>query len=346
MANYDDLVEQQKTVDGKYIELVLPDLLPDTEYGFTFSWVYEDPSLGINGKSLPSDVFNVTTVASPDLLAPKFTSEDLYAINSTLYIGWSGKNILNLEYDPISFKRVNIWIKGGDFGEEYIQLGNSFTKAGQIQITSTVKSTYCVKLQAEDNSGLVSDFSDEFCVTLLKQPKAVYDVRHEWDAAGNVSLYWKFDPTLKDANNDNTLADSFGVQLLDSINDVDATWWTSVVKDKIPPLEQKITISANQLQKVFGQFTAYEIGYDVAIYVRDKNLQTSLVTGYSLSQYSDPLTAPVITATTAPMAYQISYTSNSAFDQIYVEESLDNTTWTLVAVSPANPVLILSLIHI
>lgn len=338
MANYEDLITQTKTSDQKYIDIILPDLIPATDYGFTFAFEYEDSSLGTGGFSDPSDVFNFTTISEPELAAPHFISDDLYAINSILYINWNGKDAAGLEYTNGKLKQVNIWIKGGDFGDEFKQYATSFTKSGTIQINSTQKATYCVKLQAEGNSGQLSPFSSEFCVTLLKQPKAVYDVRHEWDNAGNLSLFWKFDPTFKDATNDNTLADSFGLQLLDETNDVDATWWTSVEKDKLPPLEQKIIISANQLQKVFGQFTAFEIDYTGAIYVRDKNLQTSFVTGYAVTKYSDPLTAPVISAVKAPMAYNVSYTSNSAFDKIYVEESTNSgTTWTNVGVTSSNP---------
>jgi chitin-binding protein len=340
MANFFDLnPKQTKSTDGKYIDLVFTDFVPSTDYGLTFAWVYEDPKLGVSGES---NIFNFTTIGEPELAAPHFTSEDLYGINSILYINWNGKDALGQDYISGKIKQVNVWIKGGDFGEEFKQYGTSFTKAGTLQINATQKATYCVKLQAEGTtSGLLSPFSEAFCVTLLKQPKAVYDVRHEWDNSGNLSLFWKFDPTFKDSTNDNTLADSFGLQLLDDTNDVDATWWTSVEKDKIPPLEQKIIISANQLQKVFGQFTAFEIDYTGAIYVRDKNLQTSFVTGYSVSKYSDPLTAPTISAVKAPMAYNVSYTANSLFDKIYVEESTNGgSTWTNVAVTSANPAYI------
>ncbi len=337
MANFFDLdPTQTKSTDGKYIDLVFTGFVPSTEYGLTFAWVYEDPKLGVSGES---NIFSFTTIAEPELAAPEFREQDVDAVNSILYINWTGKDATGQDYLPGKLKQVNVWIKGGDFGEEFKQYGTSFTKAGTIQISATQKATYCVKLQAEGTtSGLLSPFSETFCVTLLKQPKAVYDIRHEWDNAGNLSLFWKFDPTFKDGTNDNTLADSFGLQLLDETNDTDATWWTFVEKDKIPPLEQKIIISSNQLQKVFGEFTAFEIDYTGAIYVRDKNLQTSFVTGYSITKYSDPLTAPVISATKAPMAYNVSYTANSTFDKIYIEESTDSgATWTNVGVTSSNP---------
>ena len=335
---YPDLGISQSQ-DGDYWDIVISDLDFDTAYSLQVAWSYSDKTKGV---SEYSDRYNFTTPEQEGLLAPQFVSADLYAINSILYINWNGKDSSGLEYPESILKQVNIWIKGGDFGTEFVQYATSFAKSGVIQISATQKATYCVKLQAETKNGDFSLFSNEFCVTMLKQPKAVYDVRHSWDVSGNLSLFWKFDPTFKDDTNDNTLADSFGLQLLDETNDVDATWWTAVEKDKLPPLEQKITISANQLQKVFGQFTAFEIDYASFIYVRDKNLQTSLVTGYALTKYADPLTAPVISAVKAPMAYNVSYTSNSAFDKIYIEESTDSgVTWSSTPfVTSSNPAYI------
>lgn len=324
--------------DGDYWDVVIPDLDFNTAYALQAGWVYTDKT---KGTSELSDRFNFVTPEQDALLPPRFIADDLYAENSILYINWNGKNSIGADYLDSVFKQVNIWIKGGDFGEEYVQYATSFTQAGTVQISATKKSTYCVKLQAESKLGPKSAFSNQFCVTLLKQPKAPSDVRHTWDASGNLTVFWKFDPTFKDDTNDNTMADSFGLQMLDETNDVDATWWTAVEKDKIPPLEQKITVSANQLQKVFGQFTAYEIDYAAFIYTRDKNLQTSFVTGYALTKYTDPLTAPVISAVKSPMAYSVSYTANSAFDKVYVEESTNSGgTWTSVGVTSSNPAYI------
>ncbi len=334
---YKDLgITQSK--DGDYWDIVIPDLDFDTDYALQAGWVYTDKS---KGTSELSDRFNFTTDDQVGLLAPQFTLNDLSAEGSILYINWNGKDSSGLEYPSSILKQVNVWIKGGDFGTEFKQYGTSFTKAGLIQINATKKATYCVKLQAETKLNKFSSFSSSFCVTMLREPKAVYDIRHQWDNVGNLSVFWKFDPTFKDDNFDNTLADSFGLQMLDTANDTDATWWTSVEKTKLPPLEQKITISVNQLQKVFGQSTAFEIDYDTFIYVRDKNLQTSLVTGYLLTKYSDPLTAPSISAVKSPMAYNVSYTANSLFDKIYVEDSTNNgATWNVVAVTSSNPAYI------
>lgn len=324
--------------NGQYQDIVIPNLDFETDYAFRVAWIYSDKTKGV---SEWSERYNFTTDSESTILAPHFISTDIYAINSILYINWDGLSSDLVPYDSSILKKVNVWIKGGDYGETYNQV-HSFTEAGLHQINATQKTTYCVKLQAESKQDNFSAFSNEFCVTMLKQPIAPSDVRHTWDTSGNLTIFWKFDPTFKDATNDNSLADSFGIQLLDETNDVDATWWTAVEKDKIPPLEQKITVSANQLQKVFGQFTAYEIDYAAFLYTRDKNLQTSFVTGYALTKYTDPLTAPVISAVKAPMAYNVSYTSNSAFDKIYIEESTNSgVTWSSTPfVTSSNPAYI------
>ena len=327
--------------DGDYWDVVIPDLDFNTAYALQAGWIYTDKT---KGTSELSDRLNFVTPEQQGLLAPQFREQDLDAINSILYVTWSGKDSAGVDYLDSILKQVNIWIKGGDFGTEYVQYATSFTKAGTIQINATKKSNYCVKLQAESKLGDFSSFSNEFCITILKQPKAVYEIRHEWDKIGNLTLFWKFDPTLKDNLGDNTLADSFALQLLDDSNDNEGTWWTSVEKEKIPPLEQKITISANQLMKVFGQTSAFQIDYNSFIYVRDKNLQTSLVTGYQVAKYTDPLTAPAITAVKGPMSYNVSFTNNSEFDRIYLEESVNSgATWIDKGSSTSNPVYVSTL---
>ena len=336
---YPDLGISQSQ-DGDYWDIVVSDLDFETDYSLQVAWSYLDKT---KVASEYSDRYNFTTPQQEGLLAPKFVLDDLYAINSILYINWNGKDSSGAEYSESILKQVNIWIKGGDFGTEFVQYATSFAKSGLIQINATQKTTYCVKLQAESKNGDFSLFSNEFCVTMLKQPKAVYDVRHTWDKVGNLSVFWKFDPTLKDATNDNTMADQFGLQMLDETNDVDGTWWTAVEKDKIPPLEQKITISANDLQKVFGNVTAFQTDYASFIYVRDKNLQTSLVTGYALTKYSDPLTAPVISVIKGPLSYNVSFTNDSEFDRIYIEDSIDSgVTWVDRGSSSSNPVYVSS----
>jgi hypothetical protein len=63
-------------------------------------------------------------------------------------------------------------IAGGDFGDEFTKYVRSFEKSGKIEINVSQRVTYCVKLQAESFLGTLSDFSDTYCLTVLRQPKA------------------------------------------------------------------------------------------------------------------------------------------------------------------------------
>jgi hypothetical protein len=327
---YKDLgITQSK--DGDYWEIEVSDLDFDTEYALEAAWVFSDKT---KGTSPFSDPYNFTTPEQEGLLAPQFREQDLDAISSILYINWSGLNSSLAPYDSSIFKQVNVWIKGGDFGEEYVRYGSFFTKAGTIQINATKVSTYCVKLQAETKDGKFSPFSNEFCVTLLEQPDPVYEVRHEW-VKRDLVLFWKFPVNLPK----NSMADSFAVQLIADGKDI--TLYTSVDKTKIPPLEHKIVFTEGRLAAIFGQVTAFQTDYNAFIFVRDKNLQTSTVIGYNVTAYVDPLTPPVISATKGSMSYNVSFTNNSEFDRIYIEDSTnDGVTWIDQGSSTSNPVFV------
>lgn len=327
---YKDLGINQKK-DGDYWDIEVTGLDFDTSYALQAAWIYSDKSKGI---SEYSDPYNFTTNEQEGLLSPQFREQDLDAIGSIMYITWSGKDSGGADYLQSILKQVNIWIKGGDFGEEYVQYGTFFTKAGTIQINATKVSTYCVKLQAETKSGDFSLFSNEFCITLLQQPDPVFSVRHEW-VKRDLVLFWKFDVNLPK----NSLADSFAVQLIADGKDI--TLYTNVDKSKAPPLEHKIVFPEGDLAAIFGQVTAFQTDYDAFIFVRDKNLQTSTVVGYDVSGYVDPLTPPVILATKGIMSYNVSFTNNSEFDRVYIEDSTNSgVTWIDQGSSTSNPVVV------
>ena len=317
--------------DGDYWDVIIPDLDFNTAYALQAGWVYTDKT---KGTSELSDRYNFTTIEQLGLLAPQFREQDLDAIGSILYVTWSGKDSSVADYSESILKQVNIWIKGGDFGEQYVQYAGSFTKAGTIQINATKVSNYCVKLQAESKLGNFSSFSNEFCITLLEQPNPVFEVRHEW-VKRDLVLFWKFDVALPK----NSLSDSFAVQLIADGKDI--TQYTSVDPSKIPPLEHKIVFTEARLAAIFGQVTAFQTDYDAFIYVRDKNLQTSTVVGHDVSAYVDPLTAPVISVAKGSMSYNVSFTNNSEFDKIYIEDSTDSgTTWADQGSYTSNPVYV------
>ena len=73
--------------DGDYWDIVIPDLDFNTAYALQAAWVYVDSE---KGTSDLSDRFNFTTPDQEGLLSPQFTSNNLYAENSILYISWNG----------------------------------------------------------------------------------------------------------------------------------------------------------------------------------------------------------------------------------------------------------------
>lgn len=112
------------------------------------------------------------TPRASSIKEPRFIDNDLDAINSIIYVRWSGLNSTFEEYDSKELKQINIWIAGGDFGDEFTKFVRSFEKSGKIEINVSQRVTYCVKLQAESFLGILSDFSDTYCLTVLRQPKA------------------------------------------------------------------------------------------------------------------------------------------------------------------------------
>ena len=319
--------------DGDYWDVVIPDLDFDTSYALQAGWMYSDKALGV---SELSDRFIFTTISEPAILAPHFIATDLDAINSILYIKWDGLSSGLVPYDSAILKKVNVWIKGGDYGEAYKQV-HSFTESGLHQINATQKTTYCVKLQAESKQDNFSAFSSEFCVTLLEQPNPVFEVRHEW-VKRDLVLFWKFDVALPK----NSLSDSFSVQLI--ANGKEITLYTNVDRTKIPPLEHKIVFIEARLAAIFGQVTAFQTDYDAFIYVRDTSLQTSTVVGYDVSSFVDPLAPPVISVIKGPLSYNVSFTNNSEFDRVFIEDSIDSgVTWVDRGSSSSNPVYVSSL---
>ena len=143
--------------DKDYIDVVLTDLNLDTEYKMQFAWVYEDKTV-----SDYSDVFTVTTLAEAPFNKPEFLETDLTSDLNSLIIKWSGLDYLGEEY-PENLDRVDIYIKGGSFGNDYV-LASFFKKAGKKTIIAQT-GTYYVKLQAVSKKKTLSPFSDEWGIS-------------------------------------------------------------------------------------------------------------------------------------------------------------------------------------
>jgi hypothetical protein len=154
-GRYEDLGITQKQ-DGDYFDVVIPDLDLSTEYQLQVAWVYTDKTLGI---SEYSDPYTFVTTGEQPLNKPRFLESDLTTSLNALIVNWSGLDYLGNAY-PKSFARVDIYVKGGDFGNDYVIAG-SFEKAGKKTIIAQ-SGTYYVKLRAVSKLGTPSDFSDEW----------------------------------------------------------------------------------------------------------------------------------------------------------------------------------------
>ena len=143
--------------DKDYIDVVLTDLNLDTEYKMQFAWVYEDKTI-----SDYSDVFTVTTLAEAAFNKPQFLETDLTSDLNALVVNWSGLDYLGEPY-PDNFDRVDIYVKGGSFGNDYV-LASFFKKAGKKTIVAQT-GTYYVKLQAVSKKKTLSPFSTEWSIS-------------------------------------------------------------------------------------------------------------------------------------------------------------------------------------
>ncbi|NDB61309.1 hypothetical protein EB001_23160, partial [bacterium] len=143
-----------------YFTVSIPDLDLNTAYDIQFVWIYADKTL-----SDPSAKVRITTANEGQLLKPKFLSTDLTSNSNSLIVKWSGLDYLGNSY-PTNFDHVEIWIKGGIFGNSYVLYGESFRAAGTKTII-TQTGTYYVKLRAVSKLKNYSDFSDEQTVFTL-----------------------------------------------------------------------------------------------------------------------------------------------------------------------------------
>lgn len=330
MANFYDLnPQQQQSSDGKYFDIVLTGFVPDTDYGLVFAWDYEDPELP---DSPYSDVFNFTTIPELELLPPHFTSSNLYSKDNMLYISWDGKTNILTDYPAGKFKQVNVWIKGGDFGNTYVKYASSFTKAGTLQVASPKKATYYVKLQAEAYSGQLSEFSDEFSVNVAIGPKPVSNIQTSW-VSDDLQVTWSFDPLFKDSNNDNTNSDKFLITFY--VNNDSSTFYH--------PVDKTLTTHKFVLEreKNIGISGIFATQLDIFIQVIDIYGQASTVVEKTSISYTTPLDTPIISASPAQLSYYVSYNSQSGkpFDSIYIYEDT-GSGYSQVAQGTSNPLLV------
>jgi hypothetical protein len=165
------------TISGKsdpsnkdYFDITINPLKLVTDYNFQFQWIFEDKAITEKVGDNWSNVFKVTTI-SDAINKPQFRASDIDYTGNTLLISWSGKDYLGADYKN-NLQRIDIYAKGGSFGDTYKVVGQ-FTKAGTQTITASA-AQYYVKLQAVSNSGGVSLFSDE--QTIITESPLIVDL--------------------------------------------------------------------------------------------------------------------------------------------------------------------------
>ena len=158
----DDLRDtSQPDTDKNYFKIVITDLNPGETYPIQFRWQYEDKTYSDWSASK-----SFTTASEVALNAPQFLSGDLSADGATLVIKWSGFDSSGNAY-PSNLDRIDIYIKGGIYGESYVKAGDSFKSAGTKVISVGTGATYFVKLRAVSKSGIESNFSTERSATTV-----------------------------------------------------------------------------------------------------------------------------------------------------------------------------------
>jgi hypothetical protein len=171
--------------DKNFFKIVITDLELNTTYPLQFRWQYEDKTY-----SDWSAVKNITTPVEAPPNAPLFQASDLSNDGASLVVKWTGLDYLSQAYGS-NFDRVEIFAKGGSFGEVYVNTGYVFKEAGTKVISVSTGATYFVKLRAVTKKGTVSSFSAEQEATTVQQ--LVVDVTAPTNPTG-ISATAEVDP--------------------------------------------------------------------------------------------------------------------------------------------------------
>ena len=163
---YEDLLKDTSKPDPDnkdYFLLTVTDLDPGKTYPIQLRWVYK------NDKSKEDQEWS----ARKDLITPaetintpRFLSTDLLADGFNLVVKWSGTDSSGNAYNA-NLDRVEIFIKGGQYGATSTYSGRSFKSAGVETFAVNTSDTYYVKLRAVSKRGGYSNFSSEHAVTTV-----------------------------------------------------------------------------------------------------------------------------------------------------------------------------------
>lgn len=150
--------------DNEFFLVTIVDLELATTYPIEFAWKRKDGTTAEDW----SAVLKVTTQAEPAPNPPLFQVADLTNDGASLVVRWTGVDNTNQPY-AVNFDRVEIFAKGGSFGNVYVNTGYSFREAGTKVISVSTGATYFVKLRAVTKRGTVSGFSTERSATTVQQ---------------------------------------------------------------------------------------------------------------------------------------------------------------------------------
>jgi hypothetical protein len=332
----DDLrntTSDKKTND--YFLVTVNDLNPAKNYNFQFRWAYEDKTT-----SEWSSTFSTFTVAEGTPNTPKFVSGNLVGGNGFVKLTWTGLN--SLDGPMVGLKQVNVWIKGGTYGSEFVNSGQFFTEAGTKTITLPI-GEYFFKLQAQTALGSLSLFSSIQSARSFKSPTAITSLSGTWLKDDGITktdalkVSFTYDSTFSDSTNSNLDINHFIVKLTNSGRS--RSFILAVNKTSS---SQAFYLSRELNIATFGLFAG---GFTMSVTAVDSFGNLSAVTTETSSDYVTPLDTPVITLTPGILSYSVSWNSQSGkpLDQIYIEEvesssnTAPSTGYTQVAQGTQNP---------
>jgi hypothetical protein len=332
----------QKTND--YFLVTVNDLNPAENYNFQFRWVYEDSTT-----SEWSSTFSTFTVAEGTPNTPRFTSGDLVGGNGFVKLTWTGLNSLGT---PMSgLKQVNIWIKGGTYGNEFVNSGQFFTAPGTKTITLPI-GEYFFKLQAETVLGSLSLYSAIQSVRSFKRPPAVSGISGTWvkddgiTKTDTLKVSFTYDTTFSDSTFSALNADYFLIRLTNTSNGESPPPFIAAI-NKASSI-QTWPFSSSQNKASFGLFASQ---FTISITVVDSFGNYSDVVSQTSLVYGSPLDTPIITLTKGILSYSVYWNSQDGkpLDQIYIEEVQSNsltdpsTGYEQVAQGIQNPIIVQTL---
>lgn len=312
-----DLLKDTSTpdTDKNYFKITITDLELNTEYPLQFAWVYEDKTI-----SDYSATYNVVTASETTLNAPSIPT--LYWGNGLLSVEWNGKDYTDAN-PLLNYKQVNIWIRGGNFGNTSVKTGDFFTSSG-IKNIPLGPGTYYIKLQAESALGNLSAFSGEASTVSYKPPFAVTSLTGKWTKDDNTTktdtlrVNFTWDPNAVDSStNSNAYATYFKIILTSGL--ISRVFYSPVNKSSS---SQVFYLDSQANKANFGLFTK---SFTMSVQVIDPFGNVSSITTNTSDTYVTPLNPPVITVTKGTLLYIVYYTSPAAgdpFDTIVIEEDL------------------------